>query len=156
MNRYSFLVFIAFIVVALHQLARITIFPIVALQGQLIITPFFNFVEIWNYGISFGMMKALPYGQWLLSGVSLIITSVMLYCLKKADDNISIVAFSLIVAGALGNVLDRIRFGAVADYLDLHVFGYHWPAFNFTDVAIVSGIVLLLLKLGQTRFNSKT
>lgn len=76
--------------------------------------------------------------------LSLTITAVILYCLQKAEDKLSVSAFSLVVAGALGNVLDRVRFGAVADYLDFHAFGYHWPAFNFTDVAIVVGVCLLM------------
>lgn len=144
MRKYFYLACVAFVIVLSHQLARLIIFPIVVAYGQLEVTPFFNLVEVWNHGVSFGMMKGLPYGQWLLSGVSLIITAVMLYCLQKAEDKISIAAFSFVVAGALGNVLDRIRFGAVPDYLDFHAFGYHWPAFNFTDVAIVSGVFLLI------------
>ncbi len=141
MSKYFYLACVAFVVVLSHQLARLIIFPAVAAQGPFLeVMPFFNLVEVWNHGISFGMMKGLPYGQWLLSGISLTITAIMLYCLQKAEDKLSIVAFSLVIAGALGNVLDRIRFGAVADYLDFHAFGYHWPAFNFTDVAIVCGV----------------
>lgn len=144
MSKYFYLSGIVFAVVSSHQLARLVIFPAVAAHEQFEVTPFFNLVEVWNHGVSFGMMKGLPYGQWLLSGISLSITAIMLYCLQKAEDKFSIAAFSLIVAGALGNVLDRIIFGAVADYLDFHAFGYHWPAFNFTDVAIVTGAGLLL------------
>jgi signal peptidase II len=144
MNKYSSLACIASIVVSIHQLARLIIFPVVAAHGQLEIAPFFNLVEVWNHGVSFGMMKGLPYGQWLLSGIALTITAGMFYWLQKSEDKISLIAFCLVIAGALGNVLDRIRFGAVADYLDFHAFGYHWPAFNFTDIAIVSGIFLLL------------
>jgi len=144
MSRYFYLICITLQIVLSHQLARLIIFPAVVAHGHLEVTPFFNLVGVWNHGISFGMMKGLPYGQWLLSGVSLIITTIMFYCLQKAEDKLSIAAFSLVVAGALGNVLDRIRFGAVADYLDFHAFGYHWPAFNFTDIAIVWGGFLLI------------
>lgn len=145
MIKYSYLSVIVILIVLSHQLARLIIFPAVAAHGSFLeVTPFFNLVEVWNHGISFGMAKGLPYGQWVLSVISLSITAVMLYCLHKAEDKISGAAFSLVVAGALGNVLDRIRFGAVADYLDFHAFGYHWPAFNFTDVAIVLGAFLLL------------
>lgn len=144
MSKYFVLACFVFVIVSSHQLARLIIFPFVAAHGQFEVTPFFNLVEVWNHGISFGMMKGLPYGQWILSGVSLTITAVILYCLQKAEDKLSVSAFSLVVAGALGNVLDRVRFGAVADYLDFHAFGYHWPAFNFTDVAIVVGVCLLM------------
>lgn len=147
MSKYFYLACIVFVVVSSHQLARLIIFPAMVAHGTFLeVTPFFNLVEVWNHGISFGMMKGLPYGQWLLSGVSLTITAVMFYCLRRAEDKLSIAAFSLVVAGALGNVLDRITFGAVADYLDFHAFGYHWPAFNMTDIAIVSGVFLLIMK----------
>ncbi len=137
---------ISAIVIAGHQAARLIIFPFTADHGGLIkVTPFFNLVEVWNHGISFGMFRELAYGQWLLSGVSLIIVVLFLFMLRKTQDRVSIVAYSLIIGGAIGNVFDRLRFGAVADYLDFHLFDYHWPAFNVTDMAIVSGVFLLLI-----------
>lgn len=144
MKKLYFLLICA-VVITSHQAARLIIFPAVVAHGAFLeVMPFLNLVEVWNHGISFGMAKGLPYGQWVLSVISLIITTVMLYCLQKAEDKVSITAFSLVIAGALGNVLDRMIFGAVADYLDFYAFDYHWPAFNFTDVAIVSGVFLLL------------
>lgn len=145
MNKHFYLVCILFAVVLLHQLARLIIFPMLAEQGSLEVMPFFNLVEVWNHGVSFGMMKDLAHSQWLLSGISLSITAIMFFWLQKTEDKISTIALSLIIAGALGNVLDRITLGAVADYLDFHAFGYHWPAFNFTDTAIICGVCLLIL-----------
>lgn len=144
MKKYFHLVYILLVVISVHQLARLSIFPILPMGGTLEVTPFFNLVEVWNYGVSFGLMKDLAYGQWLLSGVSFCIIGIMFFLLHKAKDKISTIAFSLIIGGGLGNVLDRITLGAVADYLDFHALDYHWPAFNFTDVAIVSGVFLLI------------
>ena len=140
----GFGVLIALLVILLDQATKLWVLNTFVPGESVTVTPFFNLVEVWNHGISFGMAKGLPYGQSVLSAISLTITAIMLYCLHKAEDKLSISAFSLVVAGALGNVLDRIRFGAVADYLDFHAFGHHWPAFNFTDVAIVLGVFLLL------------
>ena len=138
--------FIASLVVALHQLARITVFPTVAEHGGPIeVLPFFNLVEVWNHGISFGMFSNLAYGQWLLSGLSATIIVAFLIWLRKVDNTFTAIALCLVIGGALGNLIDRLWFGAVVDYLDFHAFGYHWPAFNLTDAAIFLGAVLLLL-----------
>jgi signal peptidase II len=143
--------FIALLVVALHQLARIVVFPAVAGQGGSIeVLPFFNLVEVWNPGISFGLFSNLAYGQWLLSGMSMIIIAAVLVWLRKADDTFTVIALCLVIGGALGNLIDRLWFGAVADYLDFHAFGYHWPAFNLTDAAIFLGAVLLFLSTKET------
>ncbi len=71
--------------------------------------------------------------------------------LWRTRTKLSGAAISLIIGGALGNIADRIRWGAVTDFLDLHVGQYHWPAFNFADVAIVGGAVLFLLRPPETR-----
>lgn len=151
MMKFYFLI-ISAIVIASHQAARLFLFPLVVAQEDVIeVLPFLNLVEVWNSGISFGMFTGLSYGQWLLSGLSIAIIAVLIFMLRQARDRVSIVAYSLIVGGAIGNVIDRMRFGAVADYLDFHLFDYHWPAFNVTDIAIVSGVCLLILKQLTTR-----
>lgn len=146
MIKFYFLMISAIIIVS-HQAARLFIFPLIAAHGgQIGVLPFFNLVEVWNPGISFGMFSELAYGQWLLSGVSVAITIMFLILLWRERERVSTAAYSLIIGGAIGNVIDRMRFGAVADYLDFHLFDYHWPAFNVTDIAIVSGVCLLILK----------
>jgi signal peptidase II len=133
---------IAVVVIACHQFARMALFG----SGKPIaVLPFFNLVEVWNRGISFGMFNDLAYGQWLLSGMAIIITLILLRWLFYTDDRFTAAALGLIIGGAVGNTIDRLRFGAVADYLDFHAFGYHWPAFNFTDAAIFLGVVMLLI-----------
>ena len=71
--------------------------------------------------------------------------------LWRTDRKLSGAAIGLIISGALGNIADRIRWGAVTDFLDFHVGQYHWPAFNLADVAIVGGVVLLLLRRPEPR-----
>ncbi len=108
---------------------------------------FFNLVLVWNRGVSFGMFSNHP--EWMpiiLTLVALAITAVMLSWLWKAENKLSAISLGLVIGGALGNVIDRIRFGAVIDFLDFHFFGFHWPAFNIADAAIFIGVALLLFE----------
>lgn len=145
MPRNLYYLLIAALVIVLHQLAQTVVYDwIEAHGGQLRVLPFFNLVEVWNPGISFGMFRNLAYGQWILSVVSAVITLVMLGWLWRAHSPWIASALSLIIGGAIGNLIDRVRFGAVADYLDFHAFDYHWPAFNVTDMAICVGVFFLV------------
>jgi signal peptidase II len=127
-----------------HQIAQSLVFPAVAEHGgPLALLPFFNLVEVWNPGISFGMFRELTHGQWLLSGMAIVITVILLRWLWRTDDRLTATALCLVIGGAIGNIIDRLRYGSVADYLDFHLGGYHWPAFNVTDMAIVIGVGLL-------------
>lgn len=110
------------------------------------LAPFFDIVMAWNRGVSFGIFNnGGPWNALLLSGLSLAIVVLLLGWMRKAHSRLIEVALGLIVGGALGNVIDRIRVGAVADFLDLHILGYHWPAFNLADSAITVGAVVLVL-----------
>jgi signal peptidase II len=66
--------------------------------------------------------------------------------MKKAETRLAALSLAAIIGGALGNVIDRVRFGAVVDFLDFHVLGYHWPAFNVADSAITVGAAILILE----------
>ena len=110
------------------------------------ITPFFNLVMGWNYGISFGFLNSVPaLGLWLLPMVAVVITAALGVWLYRIDRLRPALALGLIIGGALGNLVDRLRFGAVTDFLDFHAFGYHWPAFNAADSAITVGAMVLIV-----------
>ncbi|CAA7612489.1 signal peptidase II [Magnetospirillum sp. SS-4] len=112
---------------------------------RIAVTPFFNLVMTWNRGVSFGIGN--NGGDWnalILSGLALAIVAAMLVWLRNADTLILRLALGGIIGGALGNVVDRLRFGAVADFLDFHLAGYHFPAFNLADSAITVGAVILV------------
>lgn len=109
------------------------------------VTPFFNLVLAWNKGVSFGMFNDhSDYGPILLTILALAISAALLVWMYRADDRLTVMALGLIVGGALGNVIDRVRFGAVTDFLDVHAFGYHWPAFNVADSAVCVGAAILI------------
>jgi signal peptidase II len=115
------------------------------------VTPFLNFVMVWNQGISFGLFNgdgasevAARNMSLLFIAVSLIVSILMLVWLGLARRRLLATALTLVVGGALANVIDRVRFGAVADFIDFHAGGWHWPAFNVADSCIVIGAILLI------------
>lgn len=109
------------------------------------VTGFFNLVMVWNRGVSFGMFSNdSAIGPYILSTLAVGIAVFLFFWLRKAENRLVAAALGLVIGGALGNVIDRLRFGAVADFLDFHVAGYHWPAFNIADSAITVGVALLV------------
>jgi signal peptidase II len=109
--------------------------------------PFFNLVMVWNRGVSFGMFQSGEAGRWLLSALAVAIVVGLVAWLRRVEVWYLAVGLGGIIGGALGNVFDRLWYdeGAVADFFDFHVAGWHWPAFNVADAAIVVGVGLLLL-----------
>jgi signal peptidase II len=109
------------------------------------LTSFFNLVMVWNKGISFGMFDApgavLPF---ILMGLSAVVSGVLVVWMLRVRRPLITVSAALIIGGAMANVIDRIRFRAVADFLDFHLGERHWPAFNLADSCIVIGAVLLM------------
>lgn len=110
------------------------------------ITPFFNLVMVWNSGITFGMFGNAWWGRWAFAALALAIVGVLISWLSRAAYRSTALALGLVIGGAIGNVIDRVRWGAVADFLDFHIAGWHWPAFNLADSAIVIGVGVLLLE----------
>lgn len=137
---------VALIVFGFDQATKWWIVDTVMQPPQTIpVTSFFNLVMGWNRGVSFGMFNHdSAINAWLFTGLALVIVVVLLVWLNKADRRLIGFAIGLIIGGALGNALDRLRFGAVADFLDFHIGGYHWPAFNVADSGITIGAALLL------------
>ncbi|NQU61057.1 MAG: signal peptidase II [Rhodospirillales bacterium] len=116
------------------------------------VTPFFNLVMGWNRGVSFGMLSDHPWiSTWLLPLTTLAITGVLVVWLYRTDRLWAALGIGLVIGGALGNLVDRLRFGAVADFLDFYAFGYHWPAFNVADSAITVGAATIILDSLFTR-----
>ena len=110
------------------------------------LSPFLNLVVVWNQGISFGMMDSHSPGMALVFiAISLVIALSMMIWLALSTQKTVAISLSLIIGGALGNVADRVRFDAVADFLDFHIQRHHWPAFNVADSCIVIGAGILML-----------
>jgi len=136
---------VAAIVIAADQLTKWWILDVVMNPPRVIpIADFFNLVLVGNRGISFGLFAGgMP--AWAFAVLSGVIVAALLIWLRRAGTIWLAVAIGLIVGGAIGNVIDRLRLGLVVDFLDFHVAGYHWPAFNLADSAITIGVVALIV-----------
>ena len=109
------------------------------------ITPFLNLTLGFNTGVSFGLFRdTFAEAPYVLSLISAAIVLLVFWWAATARSRWDVVGLGLIAGGAAGNVIDRVRQGAVTDFLDLHAFGWHWPTFNLADVEITFGVVLLL------------
>lgn len=110
------------------------------------VTSFFNLVMTWNRGVSFGLFNSgSPLNAWVLPLVAAAIVAGLVLWLRKSEGTWMTLALGLIIGGAVGNVIDRLHWGAVADFLDFHLAGRHWPAFNVADSAITLGAAALVL-----------
>jgi len=110
------------------------------------VTPFFNVTLGFNSGVSFGMLGELFRDRpILLALIALAIVAGLTVWALRAKLPLESFALGLIAGGAIGNVVDRIRQGSVTDFLDFHIGGWHWPAFNLADVAITAGAACLLV-----------
>lgn len=116
-----------------------------ALTGGIEVLPFLNVVLVKNTGVSFGMLGDQGVPWWVFAALALSIVVWLAAWLWKSDDSATSAALGLIIGGALSNVLDRWRHGGVTDFIDLHVAGWHWPAFNLADAAITIGVMILLV-----------
>ncbi len=137
---------IAAIVVLLDQITKITIEKMFVFGEEKIITSFFNLVLAYNKGAAFGFLNNQPgWQRYFFTAIGVIAVTVIIYMLRKhSGQRLFCWALSLIMGGAIGNVIDRILYGHVIDFLDFHVAGTHFPAFNLADSAIFLGAVLFI------------
>jgi signal peptidase II len=123
---------------------------------QIEVLPFFDIVMVWNKGISYGLLQAdSAFERWLLAFFALGVTGFLVWWLRGIKDTRLALSLGLIIGGALGNVLDRMLYGAVADFFYLHAFGYGWYVFNIADTAVVLGVVIMALDLVISEWRSR-
>jgi len=134
------------LIVALDQATKFIAVRGLAGGGAVEVTPFFNLVLVYNPGAAFSVLAEGSGWQRALFAVIAVVASVwIVYLLRKyPHQRLFALALALILAGAVGNLIDRITVGAVIDFLDFHAYGYHWPAFNVADSSITCGAVLLV------------
>ncbi len=105
----------------------------------------FDLTMVWNRGVTFGLLSGE--GAWnhiILAALAAAIAAFLLRWMARAENRLTAVALGAVVGGAIGNVIDRIRFGAVVDFVDTHAWGWHWYVFNVADAAIVCGVIALV------------
>jgi signal peptidase II len=120
-----------------------------AARGAVHLGPFIDLVLVWNTGISYGLLQQVgPIGQWALLGVKAAAVILLWAWLAHATSRLSALALGLIIGGAIGNAIDRAAYGAVADFVLLHIdtpsWTFRWYVFNLADVGIVAGVIGLL------------
>lgn len=149
---------IAVIIVICDQWSKIYIFNLLDETPYQIIEllPFLNFVKVYNSGVSFGMFNQISHGRIILSTLAIAITIGMCVWLYRVKTKLLIYSLGLVIGGAIGNIIDRVRVGAVYDFIDFHMGGHHWPAFNIADTSIFIGVALLILDSIINKENNKT
>lgn len=138
---------IAALIFILDQASKWLLLNVVDMPGRGIVplTDFFNLRMVWNRGVSFGMFSAdTATGRYALIFFALAVVVFLVVWLARAHNRILAVAIGLVIGGAVGNVLDRAVYGAVADFFDFHAWGYHFYTFNIADAGISLGVVLLI------------
>lgn len=111
------------------------------------VTSFLNWTLVYNSGAAFSFLaQAGGWQRWFFTSVGIIAALIMIWLIRKnSHQAIFSLALSLVLSGAIGNVIDRIIYGAVVDFVDVHYMGWHWPAFNIADSAITIGVILLIV-----------
>jgi len=159
-KKYLLSTLVSLTVIILDQCTKYLIIKSFALHQSLdIIEHFLTIVHTRNRGIAFGLLSGQGSGirSILLIIISLVAIAFILYLLKGLQSKhiYAIITLSLILGGAIGNFIDRARWGEVVDFMDLHWYHYHWPAFNCADSAISIGLVLLLIGIVTKKFPSQ-
>lgn len=132
------------IIVILILLDRITKILVIDIDSIKIIDRFLYITYAKNTGMAFSLLNDRT---WIIIVLTVLIISYIIYYLvkHKPKNRLSVISYSLILGGALGNLLDRVFYGYVIDFIDVYIFGYDYPIFNLADSFIVIGIILLLL-----------
>ena len=137
---------LAGLVIALDQATKAWIVAVFQVNESLTVTSFFNLVHVYNLGAAFSFLAgASGWQRWFFVALALGVSLWLVAMLRRhAQDRLLSAALALILGGALGNLIDRVRLGAVVDFLHFHYADYHFPAFNVADSAISVGVALML------------
>ncbi|WP_428391109.1 signal peptidase II [Lichenicoccus sp.] len=139
---------VALLVLVCDQASKYWILNILDLPalGSIALLPVLNLTMVWNHGVTFGLFKGLGgVGPWLLTGVAVAVVALLLVWMARTDRASVAIALGAIAGGAIGNVIDRIRYGAVVDFIHAHAFGWSWYVFNVADASIVCGVAVLMI-----------
>ena len=138
---------LAAVTIVVDQIVKVLLIDLLTDPDRVIrVTGFVRLVYIENQGVSFGLFNIdSAAGPWILSILAAGVVVGLAIWLRRLTSPWLGAAVGLIMGGAIGNVIDRARLGAVADFFDFHVSGYHWPAFNIADAAIVGGVAFIVL-----------
>ena len=140
---------LSLLAVILDQASKLAIAGSMQLYQSIEIVPYFNLTYVHNTGAAFSFLsEAGGWQRWFFAGLALVISVVIAVWLArlKRHETLLAVALSLILGGAIGNLIDRLAYGYVIDFLDVYYQTWHWPAFNIADSAITLGVILMLVE----------
>ena len=138
---------ISLVVFLLDFITKFGVMRMLKPHEPVLVFPCFNLFLTFNRGVSFSLLSAQSTSGVLgLIALTATISALIIYFIQKESDKIMRIGLAMILGGAIGNLLDRIRFGSVIDFLDFYWGNYHWPAFNIADSAICVGVVLILFQ----------
>ena len=139
-------IIIFFLLVSLDLLSKYFVFNFIDLYKFIKITAFLEITHIHNFGISFGLFSETIPAVFLIM-IALLVVCFIIYLLLNAQDYLEYWGLFIIICGAIGNIIDRFINGYVIDFIYLHIHQYYWPAFNFADIYISIGIMMILLNI---------
>lgn len=145
--------FIFFVLVVFDLLSKKIVFDSIDLHTFISLTFFLDLTHIHNFGISFGLFSGLI-SPWLLIIIGLLVVGFIFYLMKSASDMFEEWSFLIIISGALSNIIDRIFNGYVIDFIYFHYKYFFWPAFNFADIYITIGIIMIVINILRKINNS--
>jgi lipoprotein signal peptidase len=148
-NRLTMLgAFAALVVLFADQVSKWWVVDVLHLPqvGQIVLLPVLNFTMVWNRGVTFGLLTSFGRSSYLLlAAVALAVVIALVVWLRRAESLLVAISLGAIVGGALANVIDRLRFGAVIDFIHAHIGDWSWYVFNLADAAIVCGVAALVI-----------
>jgi len=148
--RYRILLAISALVLVLDQATKIYVHRNMALHSSItVVEGFFNFTYLRNKGAAFGILADSSFRLPFFIAVSLVAVCAIFVVIRRLREEqvLAALSLSLILSGAVGNLIDRVRLGEVIDFLDAHWYEHHWPAFNIADSAICVGVFLLAIDM---------
>ena len=140
---------LSLLAVVLDQVSKWAIDSSMQLYQSIPLVPYFNLTYLRNTGAAFSFLsEAGGWQRWFFAGLAIVISAVMgvWWARLKEHETVLAVALSLVLGGAIGNLIDRLAYGYVIDFLDVYYQTWHWPAFNIADSAITLGVILMLLE----------
>ena len=150
---------VAVVVIIADQLSKYYILHhFLGLNSYIQFGDYFNVVRAWNTGVSFSMFNDYGnIGAYVLSGIAIAVVVALFVWLRGEKDKAIQTALGMIMGGAIGNVIDRLRLGAVFDFLDFHIGENHWPAFNVADsfICIGAGLIILMSVIAKFKKNKE-
>jgi signal peptidase II len=149
-NKYAWVTTIISLIILTDQATKYLVEKHIRLYDTITVIPgFFNLTHVRNRGAAFGVLSGLP-GIWRLFffiSVTIVAIGVIAAMIRTAKAPLHIIAFSMITGGAVGNLIDRVRYHEVVDFIQWYVKSYYWPSFNIADSAISVGVCLLVIDM---------